>query len=1360
MVSFVTKSNRFSAVLTALVVLVFSSMAFSAAISSNGSGGGAWNSGATWSGGVVPSAADDVTILGTDAVTLDVSTTVNSLTINTGGALHFGSTSGTFTLTVSGNVTNSGTIDTDDGGIAFHTLYIGGNFNNTGGTFNGNQLGGTNPEAIYVDFNGTSAMVISGSPTFYRLIFSGSGSLTTSSSSMLVQSQLDLQSTAGVFTVGSGELTIDAATINIYNAGFDATTNLSTITFTGTSAKTIDVDGSVAALQTITFYNVNVEGADVTLKGTNAAVTFQFDNTLTLTDQQLLFNGTNESIAYGSSATVVYNGSSAQTTGVEWTTPAGTNIAPANVTVDNSAGLSLGSTTLTALSGTLNLQNGAVDYSAGSQLLIVGGVAGTSLGSFGLANDNELQLSAGGTITTSGTPKFHDITTLGNATLTNNFEIQGTLKVSGGGTVTVGGIFTLGTDGVSHGSINVDNGTLDLAGYDIVEDASSALTVGASGTLKTGGTDITSYGGGYSLAGTVEFNGTSAETIPAVSTIGTLVVNNSAGVATSAGTLTVSTALTLTDGTITTTSSNLLRLGDGITVTRTDNTDFIIGPLQKVFGTDVTFTFPVGYTSTYLPAVYTYTGLSGTAVIQVEAVSGSPGGTAPTGISSIATSHYYTLQEITAPTSYTSYAIEITWTGSGFSQNRNQILVQNGVGPTYTYTSGQTHTTTTVALSGLTSYPTDDHILAIGSSSSTIVWTGSAGDGLWSTAGNWDLNEEPQTGDDVEFSGSYSTTQNVEYDALAGASEFASITINPASGAVNLTLNKSALNLTATSNALVVNSGSKLIFGTTTLQMGGGAYDPTLTTYSGTVEYTSAAVFIDDYTDLNINGATGTSGTGTITVSGTLTKSGADFSTTESCSTAAYINTAGAATFSGTSLVVTGTTTLNGGTLGGTVQVQGDVVFGGGSAVGTFTFAGANAQAISGSGAAFENMTINKTSNGVTCSTPVAVSGVLTLTAGDVITTSTNKLTLGTAASYSGGGDNSHVNGPLARATNSDITSYEFPVGNGALQRRVRIAPTSTAADTFTVELVYGGNGGQDVSTNYGTGINHVSSLYYWNITHTTSVAARVTLFWESTNDGVSNGNESELLVAQFDGTQWVDRGGLNNYTGDYTFGSVQSNTVTISSGTNPQFVLATSTPDNSLPVELASFEASVDYGKVTLNWSTASEVNNQGFNIYRKNNETQSWQQINTELIPGQGNSSQESNYTFVDTRVTAGATYFYKLESVSLTGLRVEERTVEVAVPVPTDYALLNNYPNPFNPTTHLRFRLPEAQRVTLSIYDMRGQLIKHLIRNSEYPAGEYEQTWDATDMNGRRVSSGMYLYIFKAGAFQKVGKMVLLK
>jgi hypothetical protein len=88
-----------------------------------------------------------------------------------------------------------------------------------------------------------------------------------------------------------------------------------------------------------------------------------------------------------------------------------------------------------------------------------------------------------------------------------------------------------------------------------------------------------------------------------------------------------------------------------------------------------------------------------------------------------------------------------------------------------------------------------------------------------------------------------------------------------------------------------------------------------------------------------------------------------------------------------------------------------------------------------------------------------------------------------------------------------------------------------------------------------------------------------------------------------------------------------------------------------------------------------------------------------------------------------------------------------------------LHQNYPNPFNPTTTINYSLKENSKVSLKIYNIKGQKIKTLV-NDVLPAGEYSAIWNGRDSNGNQVSSGIYFYKLKAGDFQKVKKMILLK
>jgi hypothetical protein len=94
-----------------------------------------------------------------------------------------------------------------------------------------------------------------------------------------------------------------------------------------------------------------------------------------------------------------------------------------------------------------------------------------------------------------------------------------------------------------------------------------------------------------------------------------------------------------------------------------------------------------------------------------------------------------------------------------------------------------------------------------------------------------------------------------------------------------------------------------------------------------------------------------------------------------------------------------------------------------------------------------------------------------------------------------------------------------------------------------------------------------------------------------------------------------------------------------------------------------------------------------------------------------------------------------------------------------IPTEFALHENYPNPFNPTTTLRFDLPEVTDVTVTIYNMLGQRVRTFNMN-DTPAGYHSVTWNATNDYGDPVGAGVYLYQLRANQYVKTRKMVLLK
>jgi len=100
-------------------------------------------------------------------------------------------------------------------------------------------------------------------------------------------------------------------------------------------------------------------------------------------------------------------------------------------------------------------------------------------------------------------------------------------------------------------------------------------------------------------------------------------------------------------------------------------------------------------------------------------------------------------------------------------------------------------------------------------------------------------------------------------------------------------------------------------------------------------------------------------------------------------------------------------------------------------------------------------------------------------------------------------------------------------------------------------------------------------------------------------------------------------------------------------------------------------------------------------------------------------------------------------------------------VSAELPKAFSLMQNSPNPFNPSTTIAFSVPEAMPayVSLEVFDLRGRMVRTLVEG-EREAGSYAVFWDGTDNAGRKVPSGVYFYRIQAGNYSQTRKMVLLK
>jgi subtilisin family serine protease len=207
---------------------------------------------------------------------------------------------------------------------------------------------------------------------------------------------------------------------------------------------------------------------------------------------------------------------------------------------------------------------------------------------------------------------------------------------------------------------------------------------------------------------------------------------------------------------------------------------------------------------------------------------------------------------------------------------------------------------------------------------------------------------------------------------------------------------------------------------------------------------------------------------------------------------------------------------------------------------------------------------------------------------------------------------------------------------------------------------------------------------------------------------------------------------------------------------------------ENTLPVELSSFTATISANNyVMLTWVTQSEDNCLGYHIFR--NETDALDSaIDLQVLVQATNTSQQQVYAFEDTEIPGDGTYYYWLQSLEMDGGVTYYGPISVLfdsggghgtpdIPLATE--LLNAYPNPFNPSTTIRYSVLLPGKMTMDIFNARGQKVRGFSTIHSQP-GFYSIAWDGRDEQGRPAASGIYLYKMSIGNYQAVKRMVLSK
>ncbi len=361
-----------------------------------------------------------------------------------------------------------------------------------------------------------------------------------------------------------------------------------------------------------------------------------------------------------------------------------------------------------------------------------------------------------------------------------------------------------------------------------------------------------------------------------------------------------------------------------------------------------------------------------------------------------------------------------------------------------------------------------------------------------------------------------------------------------------------------------------------------------------------------------------------------------------------------------------GSLDLSGGTIGGTLELQGDLTNNDGEAalseVGSLIwFSGSSPQSINTTG--FEerlgSMRMGKSAGDLTLNDPVRLSGNLELAyaspGGRIISTASTLFSLSDTATATSGTDGSHVDGPLQKFGNTDLI---FPVGDAGIHRPVQLTEIAgSTTDAFTVRyrrqssyIAYG--------INRDPFLDHVSDCEHWTVERSSGTPnARVTLSW---SDAHSCGVDApdELRVAWWDASAmapiWRDRGN-DGATVTPWGGWLPSSEVQNQLG---PFTLGSVSAMNPLPIELRYFDARAQIDRVDCEWATVAEFDNDFFSVERSA-DGNDFETIGT--VDAAGESRSLMVYSFTDPSPLPGLSY-YRLRQTDVDGTT----TVSIVVAV----------------------------------------------------------------------------------------------
>lgn len=334
--------------------------------------------------------------------------------------------------------------------------------------------------------------------------------------------------------------------------------------------------------------------------------------------------------------------------------------------------------------------------------------------------------------------------------------------------------------------------------------------------------------------------------------------------------------------------------------------------------------------------------------------------------------------------------------------------------------------------------------------------------------------------------------------------------------------------------------------------------------------------------------------------------------------------------------------------------------------------------------------------------------------------------------------------------------TYVFPFGPTTTTYNPVILKNNTGGEiTAQARVKLTGN---PATANDAASCNRIWYFNYYN----GGTGVDVSFLWDRNEAGAAN-VPANSTVWEYDGTSWKEMGGTRT---PGTSSSYDTSTVTFDTQPDNYFTVGNT---GALPMQLATISGSVLQGmQVQVDWTTVSEVNCLGYYVERKCCRENSFTSVSP-LIPGAGSSLDEHSYSWVDEHTAAG-TYYYRLRQVDLDNKVTYSSEIKVVVngamdvsddKKPSVFALRQNFPNPFNPTTNFGFQIADRGFVTLRVFDILGQAVATPVNETKAP-GTYRISWDAG-----RLASGVYYYRLDAASssdpskhFSETKRMLLVK